>query len=120
MVDTSESLAQENLRQWNRINALETIIAENAAQSRVTTAILSRLEKKVHSMWAVYLGIITLIVPELLYYTLGYQVLSPFILGYLGIFLLVYGGLGRLWDQGIDHPKEPLEVKPAVSKVYPK
>lgn len=56
---------------------------------------------KSHSMRAVYLGILVLIIPELLYMHLGYDVISPYLTGYIGVGLLIYGGLGRLWDQGI-------------------
>jgi len=56
---------------------------------------------KSHSMWAVYFGILLFVGAELLYLILGYQVINPFLVGYGGIFLLIYGGLGRLWDQGL-------------------
>lgn len=60
-----------------------------------------RVAVKSHSMWAVYLGILTLVLPELWFITQGYDVISPYVTGYTGVLLLIYGGLGRLIDQGI-------------------
>lgn len=59
-----------------------------------------RIALRSHSMWAVYLGIAVLAIPEALYAFTGRD-LSPYGVGYLGLALLVYGGFGRLWDQGI-------------------
>ena len=57
---------------------------------------------KAHSMWAVYLGILVLLGPEIAFMILGYDIVSPYLTGYLGILLLIYGGIGRLWDQHIE------------------
>lgn len=59
--------------------------------------------KKSHSMWAGYLGLIVLTVPEFLFALLGYQVVNPLIIGWVGVALLLYGVFGRLKAQGIDH-----------------
>jgi len=60
-----------------------------------------RIATRSHSMWAVYLGIITLFGPEIWYALAGYDIVSPYLTGYLGIAFLIYGGIGRLWDQGL-------------------
>lgn len=57
---------------------------------------------KAHSMWAAYLGLAILVIPEAIFWLTGMQVLSPLILGYLGVLLLCYGVFGRLIDQGIE------------------
>lgn len=54
-----------------------------------------------HSMWAVYLGVAVLTAPEVAFILTGYETVSPYFTGYAGLALLIYGGLGRLWDQGI-------------------
>lgn len=54
-----------------------------------------------HSMWAVYLGIVVILVPEVLFLILGYDVVSPYTRGIVGFILLVYGGFGRVIDQGV-------------------
>tara|TARA_R100001086_G_scaffold249570_1_gene189773 strand:- start:1218 stop:1433 length:216 start_codon:yes stop_codon:yes gene_type:complete len=56
---------------------------------------------KAHSMWAVYLGIVVILAPELLFLTLGYDVVSPYTSWVVGFILLVYGGFGRIIDQGV-------------------
>lgn len=56
---------------------------------------------KSHSMWAVYLGVAVLALPEVVFLVTGYDVVSPYLSGYGGLGLLVYGGLGRLWDQSL-------------------
>lgn len=61
-----------------------------------------KIALKSYSMWAVYLGILTLVLPEVWYGVMGYDVVSPYLSGYLGVALLIYGGLGRLWDQGLN------------------
>ena len=52
-----------------------------------------------YSMWAVYLGIIILVGPEVWFVLTGYQIVSPYLLGQLGLALLVGGALGRLIKQ---------------------
>ena len=54
-----------------------------------------------HSMWAFYLGVAVLAAPEVVFVLTGYDAVSPYLTGYGGLALLIYGGLGRLWDQGI-------------------
>lgn len=54
-----------------------------------------------HSMWAVYLGIAALVAPEVALLFTGRETINPYFTGYAGLALLIYGGLGRLWDQGI-------------------
>lgn len=56
---------------------------------------------KSHSMWAAYLGIVVLAAPEVIFLTTGADAVSPYLTGYVGLTLLVYGVIGRLWDQGI-------------------
>jgi GH24 family phage-related lysozyme (muramidase) len=60
-----------------------------------------RVALRSHSMWAVYLGIAVLVLPEIFYGVQGYDLVSPYLTGYLGVGLLIYGGLGRIIDQGI-------------------
>lgn len=60
-----------------------------------------KIATKSHSMWAGYLGMGTLVMPEAAYWALGFQIVSPYITGYLGVALLIYGVIGRLKDQGI-------------------
>lgn len=54
-----------------------------------------------HSMWAVYLGILCLFTPEIIFMASGVDT-NPRFWFYGGAALLAYGGIGRLWDQGID------------------
>lgn len=60
---------------------------------------------KAHSMRAVYLGILTLVIPEVWFAVTGYDLVSPYVTGYLGVLLLIYGGIGRLIHQD-DLPDE--------------
>lgn len=60
-----------------------------------------KIAARSHSMWAVYLGVAVLALPELVFLITGYDVVSPYLSGYGGLGLLIYGGLGRLWDQGL-------------------
>lgn len=46
----SDDLADENLRQWARINAVENLAEQVASNSRLTTALMSRLEDRVESL----------------------------------------------------------------------
>jgi len=56
------------------------------------------------SMWAVYAGIFTLVVPEIMFILFRYD-MNPYISAYLGLALLIGGALGRLVDQGIGDGK---------------
>lgn len=55
-----------------------------------------------HSMWANYLGILCLIAPELIYWITGRDT-NPRLWWIAAMVLIVYGILGRLKSQGIDH-----------------
>lgn len=55
-----------------------------------------------YSMWAIYIGLALLVIPEVFYLTYGYQLMSPYLTGYGGVALMFLGGLGRVIDQGID------------------
>lgn len=58
---------------------------------------------KSYSMWAAYLGLLALIIPEVFFLIFGYQVVSPYLLYFIGVGLLVFGNIwGRLIDQGIE------------------
>ncbi len=57
-----------------------------------------------HSMWAVWLGIACLITPDVLFLALGLDT-SPRLWWCLALGLLLYGAVGRLVAQGIDHSK---------------
>lgn len=59
---------------------------------------------KSFSMWANYLGILCLLVPEGIYY-LWERDTNPRVWWLLGLGLIVAGALGRLIDQGIDRSK---------------
>lgn len=61
-----------------------------------------KIALKSYSMWSIYAGIAVLAVPEVLYITTGYDWVSPYLTGYLGLGLLIAGGLGRLVKQGIE------------------
>jgi len=52
-----------------------------------------------HSMWAVYLGIALLGVPEGLFWIFERQFMNPYVTGFGGLGLMIYGGLGRIVDQ---------------------
>jgi lysozyme len=54
-----------------------------------------------HSMWAIYLGIVALWTPDLLYLWLGYDVASPRFWMVIAQILLTYGAIGRLINQGL-------------------
>lgn len=54
---------------------------------------------KSHSMRAVYLGILTLALPEIWFEFAGYDLVSPYLTYYLGMAFLLYGGFGRLIKQ---------------------
>lgn len=55
-----------------------------------------------HSMWANYLGVLCLVVPELIFWVLGRDT-NPRIWWIAGIVLIAYGIVGRFKAQGIDH-----------------
>lgn len=55
---------------------------------------------KSHSMWAFYLSLAFLVLPEVIY-VLFERDTNPRLWFWIGIGLLIYGILGRLKDQGI-------------------
>ena len=57
-----------------------------------------------HSMWSIYLGIIVLLVPDILYLLFSLDT-SPRLWFVLGLGLLIYGAVGRVKDQGIDRDR---------------
>lgn len=57
-----------------------------------------------HSMWSFYLSVVCLIAPDLIYWIWSIDT-PPRLWWLLALGLLVYGILGRVWDQGIDHDK---------------
>ncbi len=56
---------------------------------------------RAHSMWANYLGILCLLVPEAIYMIFEIDT-NPRIWWFLGIGLIIYGIIGRVKNQGID------------------
>jgi len=56
---------------------------------------------KSHSMRATWLGIAVLTLPEIWFRVAGFDIVSPYLTGTVGLVLLIYGALGRLVDQGI-------------------
>ncbi|WP_298938124.1 lysozyme [uncultured Ruegeria sp.] len=60
--------------------------------------------QKAHSMWAYYASLICLILPEIIFWHFDIDT-HPRIWWVLGVALLIYGIIGRLWDQGIDRTK---------------
>lgn len=54
-----------------------------------------------HSMWAQYLSLLCLIVPEAAYAILEYDVASPRLWWALAVVFAFYGIVGRLKDQGL-------------------
>lgn len=54
-----------------------------------------------HSMWSQYLSLLCLIVPEVAFVTLGYDVASPRLWWTLAVGFAVYGIIGRLKHQGL-------------------
>lgn len=60
--------------------------------------------KTAHSMWALYASLFCLLLPEMIFW--GFEIdTNPRIWWALGVALLIYGLIGRLWDQGIDRTK---------------
>lgn len=68
-----------------------------------------------HSMWAVWLGILALLAPDLMYVVVGWDT-NPRWWWIIALVLLLYGAIGRLLAQGIDHSKtqSPIWVALAV------
>lgn len=62
------------------------------------------IARRSHSMWAGYLGLTCLILPEILFW-FGMLELSPRLLWIVGVILIAYGIAGRVVDQGIDTRK---------------
>lgn len=63
-----------------------------------------RIALRSHSMWANYLGILCLLVPEGIYLVTGRDT-NPRFWWVLGIGLIIYAIIGRVKDQGIDRTK---------------
>ncbi|KPU83671.1 hypothetical protein JI58_08035 [Marinosulfonomonas sp. PRT-SC04] len=57
-----------------------------------------------HSMWALYLSAICLVLPEIIYYGFGVDT-NPRIWWGIALVLLIYGIIGRIKDQGIARGK---------------
>jgi len=60
-----------------------------------------RIALRSHSMWAGYLGLVALVLPEALFWALGHDVASPRLWWLAGVALVAYGLAGRLIDQGL-------------------
>lgn len=60
-----------------------------------------RIALRAHSMWASYLGILCLLVPEAVFWLFERDT-NPRLWWFLAIGLILYGTFGRLRDQGID------------------
>lgn len=60
-----------------------------------------RIALRSHSMWAGYLGVLGLTMPELLYLVTGTDTASPQLWWFMGITFVIYGLIGRIKDQGI-------------------
>lgn len=50
VVSQNLGFAQENLRQWDRINKVETLVEQTVANGRVTEALLGKLEAQVEDL----------------------------------------------------------------------
>jgi len=57
-----------------------------------------------HSMWAFYASLLCLLMPEIIFGLFDVDT-NPRIWWVIGILLLIYGIIGRIWDQGIDRDK---------------
>jgi len=55
---------------------------------------------KSHSMWAVYIGLLLLVAPEVLFYGFGAET-NPIVIWFGAGGALVWGGIGRIKDQGL-------------------
>jgi len=60
-----------------------------------------RIAARSHSMWAFYLSLAALTLPEAWFLLAGYDVASPRFWWGVGVALLAYGIVGRLKAQGI-------------------
>lgn len=58
-----------------------------------------RIALRSHSMWAQYLGLISLLMPEVMFRIIGRDLVAPQVWFWLGFILLVYGLVGRLIKQ---------------------
>lgn len=59
-----------------------------------------------YSQWFLYIGALALVGPELWFLATGYQIVSPYALGYVGLALLLAGMVGRVIKQPkIDRPR---------------
>jgi lysozyme len=63
-----------------------------------------RIALRSHSMWAGYLGLLCLVLPEALFWLFGRDT-NPRLWWILGVALVAYGLIGRVKDQGIDRTK---------------
>lgn len=63
-----------------------------------------QIAKRSHSMWAGYLGLLCLVLPEALFWFSGRDT-NPRLWWCLGVALVAYGLIGRVKDQGIDRSK---------------
>ncbi len=59
---------------------------------------------RAHSMWAFYASLFCLLLPEIIFFLWRIDT-NPRIWWMIGVALLIYGILGRIWDQGIDRTK---------------
>lgn len=55
-----------------------------------------------HSMWAFYLSLVALVMPDVLFLILERDPVSPRVWWLVAFALIVYGIWGRLKDQGLD------------------
>lgn len=60
-----------------------------------------RVAARAHSMWAQYLALVVLLVPEIVFAVWGVDT-NPRLWWWLAIALVAYGIIGRIKDQGID------------------
>lgn len=60
--------------------------------------------KGAHSMWAFYASLVCLLLPEIIFWVWGFDT-NPRVWWFAGVGLLIYGIIGRIWDQGIDRSK---------------
>jgi lysozyme len=63
-----------------------------------------RIALRSHSMWAGYLGLLCLVLPEALFWFFKRDT-DPRLWWISGVVLVAYGLIGRVKDQGIDHRK---------------
>lgn len=65
-----------------------------------------RIAARSHSMWAFYLSLLALLLPDAIYLLAGIDT-NPRLWWSVGVLLLAYGIFGRLKAQNIDHPTDP-------------